>query len=208
MPTYLAGPSVAFIKSRQICPVCASMRVVADESQLQDQPTTRGLLLLSTSSGLGPSHTRRDPVGNLMEPRSKGLSHPQSPSLFDQDQKGSLKSILGVVSVAEHHLADAEHHRPVAINQDRECQLSGLVPPGGEQPSSCASVSPPAAPTINRVSRCRRAMPCICLGHEKPVPPCVSPFMMVMSREGPACPDYSEILRSPLRGAELSSLKR
>ena len=109
------------------------LQVIRIRSRSKISRQRGGLLLVSTSSGLGQPHTRRDPVSDLMEPGSEGLSHPHSSSLFDQDQKGRLKSILGVVSVvsvAEHRLADAEHHRSVAINQDRECQLSGLVPRG------------------------------------------------------------------------------
>ena len=37
-----------------------------------------------------------------------------------RDQEGGLEGVLGVVGVVQHAAADAQHHRPVPVQQGRE----------------------------------------------------------------------------------------
>ncbi len=62
-----------------------------------------------------------------MEPRPERLAHPQAPGLLDQDQERGLEGVVSVMGVAKHGPADAEHHRPMTMDQRRERQLRGLI---------------------------------------------------------------------------------
>jgi hypothetical protein len=72
-----------------------------------------------TSSGidLGPfRYTERDPV----EPTGYGMTQADRAGLANEEQERGLEGILGVVRVAEHVLADTEHHRAMALDQGGE----------------------------------------------------------------------------------------
>ncbi len=53
-----------------------------------------------------------------MEPGPQYVAIADRPGLLDQDQEGGLESVGDVVRVIEHAPADAQHHRPVPM-EDR-----------------------------------------------------------------------------------------
>ena len=67
-----------------------------------------------------------------MEPGAERVPHPEAAGLLDQDQERGLEGILRVVRVGEHAPADAQDHRPVPLDQDREGQLGRLAAVGRE----------------------------------------------------------------------------
>ena len=67
-----------------------------------------------------------------MEPGAQRIPHPEGPGLPDQDQERRLERILGVVRVGQDAPADAQDHRPMPLDQDREGQLGRLAPIGRE----------------------------------------------------------------------------
>jgi hypothetical protein len=66
-----------------------------------------------------------------VQPWCKRITHPDGSTPADEDQKGSLKGILDVVSAAKNCTAGTQHHRPVAINQRREGDPGALSTAGG-----------------------------------------------------------------------------
>jgi hypothetical protein len=65
---------------------------------------------------------------NPVQPACQALAADYGCSFACQNQKGCLKSILGIVGVIQYTPADSHNHGAVAIDQDRERQLSGLIP--------------------------------------------------------------------------------
>ena len=65
-----------------------------------------------------------------MEPGPERVAHPQAAGLPNQDQERGLKRIVGVSRVSQNAAADAEHHRPVPLDQNGERQLGGLAAVG------------------------------------------------------------------------------
>jgi hypothetical protein len=55
--------------------------------------------------------------GGPIHPGRQGIRLADRAAAPGQDEEGCLESVLGVVEVTEHPPADAEHHRPVAVNQ-------------------------------------------------------------------------------------------
>ncbi len=51
----------------------------------------------------------------------------QTGGAANEDQKGGLKSVVGVGGVAEHPATDAQHHRAMTPHQDRECRLIAVA---------------------------------------------------------------------------------
>ena len=64
-----------------------------------------------------------------MEPAPDRAAPPDRAGPLRQDQKDRLECILGIVRVTQHVLTDAEHHRPVPLDQGRE---RPFFPPGCE----------------------------------------------------------------------------
>jgi hypothetical protein len=44
-----------------------------------------------------------------------------------QDQKRCLKSVLGIVAIAEHRPANAKHHRPMPLHKRLECRFVASI---------------------------------------------------------------------------------
>src|SRR5262249_32129790 len=78
--------------------------------------------------GAGPGRPG-DVERHPMEPRGNGLLLTDAGSLACQDEEGGLEGVLGVVLVAQHLPADAEHQRPVLLEQRGK---GALVPLGDE----------------------------------------------------------------------------
>jgi hypothetical protein len=75
----------------------------------------------------------RRPDGNAasdaVQPAGQRLTSQDGSGSASQDHKSSLKGVLGGMTVAEQSLADAEHHRPMPLDQDRK---GGLIVIGQE----------------------------------------------------------------------------
>ena len=67
-----------------------------------------------------------EPVRQLLPPADRG-----SPA--HQDQERRLEGILRIMRAGQHPAADAQNHRPVAMDQGRERILGVLSTPGEEQ---------------------------------------------------------------------------
>ena len=67
-----------------------------------------------------------------MEPGPQRVPHPKRTGPAHQDQERGLKGVVGISRVAEHGAADAEHHRPVALDQGPKRQVRGFIPVGRE----------------------------------------------------------------------------
>ena len=50
-----------------------------------------------------------------------------------QGEERGLESVLGVVQVAEDAAADAQNHRPVSVQEGRECRLVALQDEAAQQ---------------------------------------------------------------------------
>ena len=84
------------------------------------------LLVLAPSNG-GRPEARRRATGDLMEPGTQRVSHPERSSLAEEDEKRGLEGIFRVVLVADDGQADAPDHRFVPLDERRESQLGQLV---------------------------------------------------------------------------------
>ena len=91
----------------------------------------RAPLEATVAGGRRPG-ARRGPVGDLVQPGAERIPHPEPARPLHQDQERGLEGVLGVVRVSQHAPADPQDHRPVPLHQDREGQLGGLAPVGGE----------------------------------------------------------------------------
>ena len=83
-----------------------------------------------------------------MEPGTQRIPHPERPGLLDQDQERGLEGILCIVRVDQHAPADAQDHRPVPLDQDREGQLGRLAPVGREPLQELAVGQVPDRPHV------------------------------------------------------------
>jgi hypothetical protein len=75
--------------------------------------------MLAPAHRVGPGlegHAVRDAV----EPAAQRFLPGDRPGLAGEDEEGRLEGVLGVVRVAQHPLADAEHRGPVAPHQGRK----------------------------------------------------------------------------------------
>ncbi len=96
--------------------------------RIKDKDRPRGdrsrfVLAPASLAVAGPScHAVCDP----MQPRAQRVFHPERPGFLDQDQKGRLKSVIGVMPVAKSAPADAQNHRTVPLDQGREGELGRL----------------------------------------------------------------------------------
>jgi hypothetical protein len=70
----------------------------------------------------GP-RAQRDAVGDLVQPRRDHLAAPDRGGLAREDQERRLESVLGLVRVAQHALAERQHHRPVPPREHFERRL-------------------------------------------------------------------------------------
>ncbi len=95
-------------------------------------PRHRRKMLVPAPPGGGRPGARRGAKRHLIEPRTQRITHPETPGLLDQDEKGGLKGILAVARIGQHTTANAQNHRTVPFDQNREGQLGGLAPAGGE----------------------------------------------------------------------------
>jgi hypothetical protein len=71
-------------------------------------------------------HLERHPVGNAVQvARQRGAFRDRRcpPS---QHQEGRLTRILGILGVVQHTATDAQHHRRVATDDEREGSLVAL----------------------------------------------------------------------------------
>jgi hypothetical protein len=66
-------------------------------------------------------------MGNPVEPTGNGLTLADRTGPPRQDEECGLERILGVVLVAEDLTANAQHHRPVSLDQRREAGLGRLI---------------------------------------------------------------------------------
>ncbi len=71
----------------------------------------------------------RDPMRDLVQPASQGLSSADGVPRLDQDQEGGLEGVLCVVRIAQDRPADAQDHGPVPTHQ----LLEGPGVPTGEE---------------------------------------------------------------------------
>ena len=60
-----------------------------------------------------------------MEPWAQGVVNPEHAGFTQQDEKGRLKGILGVVRIAQQCHADALDHGPVPLDQGLKGELGG-----------------------------------------------------------------------------------
>ncbi len=65
-----------------------------------------------------------------MQPTGEARGPADGSCLVGQHEKGCLESVLGVVPVSQNPLADAENHRPVPLDESRECFLIAAVHKG------------------------------------------------------------------------------
>ncbi len=65
----------------------------------------------------------RDPEGHSVKPGTERVSDPERARLADEHQESGLEGVVDIMRVAQHSLADAEHHRPVAFSQSCESGL-------------------------------------------------------------------------------------
>ena len=93
------------------------------------QPLRPGPLAIATAPGvdLGP---HRDPSGDAIEPGRQHVAIADRPGLLDQDEEGGLKRVGDVVRIIQHAPADAQHHRPVPV----EDRLEGRPVALGQEP--------------------------------------------------------------------------
>jgi hypothetical protein len=59
-------------------------------------------------------------MGHAIEPVTDGLLVGEACSLLDEDEKGSLKGVLGVVVAGQHSPTHSPHHRCMTPHQGRE----------------------------------------------------------------------------------------
>ena len=81
--------------------------------------------LVGTAAGQVPAQVRGDVIRDPVQPGAQRVLAPDGGRLAGEHQKCGLPGVLGVVGMAEHPAADAQHHRPVALDQGGE---RGLVP--------------------------------------------------------------------------------
>ena len=82
----------------------------------------------------------RHPQRHAVQPRRNRDLPADRPGPAGQDQKRRLKRILGLVRITQHAPAHLEHHRPMARQQDRECELGAST--CSERPAmNCSSSS-------------------------------------------------------------------
>jgi hypothetical protein len=84
-------------------------------------------------------------VGNTVKPARNGCAPTQRTSLARQNKESALKSILGIVLVAENSATNAENHGPMAIDEGSERLLIPIPDkPGKELPIgvSCTCLPP------------------------------------------------------------------
>ena len=60
----------------------------------------------------GTARIERNPDGHRVQPGAKRVADRQPRPLTCQDQKRCLKSVLGLLKVADNDLTDPQHHRP------------------------------------------------------------------------------------------------
>ena len=94
----------------------------------RDRQHAGAALVTTAASHIGPG-VDGDPQGDTMQPAPDGLLPAHGNGSSDEDQKGCLERVFGVVLVAQNRAADAEDHRPVPIDQGGERRSSRLVPP-------------------------------------------------------------------------------
>jgi hypothetical protein len=58
-----------------------------------------------------------------MKPGPEGIVNPEPSSLAEEHQERRLEGVLCIMGIAEQRGADAEDHRPMPLNQSRECGL-------------------------------------------------------------------------------------
>jgi hypothetical protein len=90
----------------------------------------RRALFVPAPTGCGQTRTRRCSNCDLMEPGPKRVPHPQTARFLDQHQKRRLKSIFDIMSFGQHAPANPQNHRPVPLDYNGKCQLSGLAAVG------------------------------------------------------------------------------
>ena len=85
-----------------------------------------------------------------MQPARHRLATADRAGPASQDQERGLRSILGIVFVAQDLAADPQDHRPVAIDQGREGGLGGLVPTLNEPVEQLAVGESPGRPRLKQ----------------------------------------------------------
>jgi hypothetical protein len=96
------------------------------------------VLGLGRTSFVSPSTGDRRPGArsrtecDLMQPRAQRIPHPKSAGFPYQDEESGLEGILRIMRVGQHSATDAQHHRPVPLDKERERLFGGKIPIGGE----------------------------------------------------------------------------
>ena len=85
--------------------------------------------LMLASPRRGGTGTRRDAEGHPVQPARQRVTLPDRSGRPGQDEERGLKSVLGIVMIAQDRMTDPLDHGPVPFQQRRERQL---VTPGHE----------------------------------------------------------------------------
>ncbi len=89
----------------------------------------RGLALVSAAAHRVGPRPGGNTQGDALEPTAERVLHPDGPGLASEHEESRLESILGGMLIAEHAAADAKDHRPMALYQHLECDLSTSILP-------------------------------------------------------------------------------
>jgi hypothetical protein len=83
-----------------------------------------------SSLGGALSRMKRGAVSHAILPIGQQFRFAQSMAFLDHDEKGSLKSVFGIVAVMQYSPPDTQDHRPVPAQECRErCFLVPLRKP-------------------------------------------------------------------------------
>ena len=75
-----------------------------------------GAVALEPTAGL-----QGRPIGDTMKPVANQIAGHNRAGFAGENQKDSLESVLGIVKVANHTPAHAQHHRPMPLDEHGKC---------------------------------------------------------------------------------------
>ena len=99
-------------------------------------------LVVPAAGGRGPG-TPGEAVGDGVKPARQGPAPVQRRGLAGEDEEGGLEGVLGVLLLAQHPPAHAQHQRPVAPHQLRKRLAVPVV---------CVPFEEPAIPRLRALS--------------------------------------------------------
>jgi hypothetical protein len=73
------------------------------------------------------ANLKRQPIGDAVQPVGDRFAPSQDGCLASQNEKGSLKGILGIVIVAQDSTTDSKNHRSMPVDQSAERVLVVVV---------------------------------------------------------------------------------